>query len=111
LSSVQPAVDAIVIHPPQIEDAPTNRRPVFAEHMTRISGVWEGGHWPVVVAAFSDGEPDIAIALDQVLLRRGETEFELWFPANSYEIRVFDSNGRVAIDLDLRQSPLRIELK
>jgi hypothetical protein len=53
----------------------------------RISGRWLESDWPIVVGAYRRGEPVGAIALDQELLRRGETEFELWIPSGPFELR------------------------
>jgi hypothetical protein len=92
-SSVQPAVDAVVIHPPRLGREPADRRGAFAGPMTRVTGVWLGRRWPVVIAAVAGGEPDTAVALDQVMLRPGESEFELWLPHADYRVRVFGLDG------------------
>jgi hypothetical protein len=96
-SSVQPAVDAIVIHPSRLGQEPTDRRGAFTDGMTRVPGTWLGKQWPVVIAAIADGEPETAIALDQILLRRGETDFELWLPRTDYRIRVWGLNGPLSV--------------
>lgn len=97
-STVQPAVDAIVIHPPRLGREPTDRRGAFSDQMTRVQGVWRGDEWPVVVAAMVRGEPDNAVPLDQVMLRPGETDFELWVPRTDYTIRVWGLNGPLNAD-------------
>ncbi len=96
-SAAQPAVDALVIHPPRLGQEPTDRRGAFADRMTRVPGTWLGGRWPVVIAAIADGEPETAIALDQVLLRRGETDFELWLPQADHRMRVWGLDGPLGI--------------
>jgi hypothetical protein len=97
-SSVQPAVDAIVIHPPGLGQEPTDRRGAFTDQMTRVPGVWLGKQWSVVIAAIADGEPDTGIALDQILLRRGETDFELWLPHTNYRICVWSLDGPLRVN-------------
>ncbi|WP_165073738.1 hypothetical protein [Paludisphaera rhizosphaerae] len=92
-SSVHPAVDAVVVHPPRIGREPTDRRGAFANQATRVAGVWRGGRWPVVIAVVPAGEPDDAVALDQVMLRPGETDFELWIPQASYTLRAWGLEG------------------
>jgi hypothetical protein len=101
-SSVQPAVDAIVIHPPQIGREPNDRRGPFADSMTRVPGVWHGNSWPILIAAIPVGEPDNAIALDQIMLRRGETEFELWLPRADYTIRAWNLAGPLNVTANTR---------
>jgi hypothetical protein len=96
-SSVQPAVDAIVIHPPRLGQEPTDRRGVFNDQMTRVPGLWLGNQWPVVIAAIPDGEPENAVALDQIMLRPEETEFELWLPRTDFIIRVWSLDGPVKV--------------
>lgn len=108
-SSVQPAVDAIVIHPPGIGHEPADRRGAFSDQMTRVPGVWLGNQWPVVIAAIPDGEPDDAIALDQIMLRPGEKEFELWLPQTAYTIRTWSLNGPIRVNANLREMPIRVE--
>ncbi len=61
-SSVRPAVDAVVIHPPRLGQEPADRRGAFTDQITRVPGVWLGNQWPVVIAAIPKGEPDDAIA-------------------------------------------------
>ena len=93
-STVHPAVDAVVITSSLDSGTePTDRRGSFTDQMTRVPGVWLGKQWPVVIAAIPDGEPDNAIALDQIMLRRGETDFELWLPPTDYTIRVWSLVG------------------
>jgi hypothetical protein len=96
-SSVQPAVDAIVIHPPRLGQEPRDRGGAFTDRKRRVPGVWLGKQWPVVIAAMADGEPDTAIALDQIMLRRGETDFELWLPHTDYTIRVWSLEGPLSV--------------
>jgi hypothetical protein len=109
-SSVQPAVDAVVIHPPRLGREPTDRRGAFTDRMTRVPGVWLGNRWPVVIAAIPDGEPDESIALDQIMLRRGETDFELWLPPTDYAIRVWGLDGPLRVHADIRSTPVRVEI-
>jgi hypothetical protein len=109
-SSVQPAVDAIVIHPPRLGQEPTDRRGAFTDQMTRVPGVWLGKRWPVVIAAIADREPDTAIALDQIMLRRGETEFELWLPHTSYRIRVSSLDGPLDVNVTRNSPSVRIDI-
>ena len=80
-SSVRPAVDAVVVHPLRLGREPTDRRGAVSDRLTRVPGVWLGNQWPVVIAAVLQGEPEDAIAFDQILLRRGERDFELWLLA------------------------------
>ncbi len=109
-SSVQPAVDAVVIHPPRLGHEPTDRRGAFTDQMTRAPGVWLGNQWPVVIAAIPDGEPDDAIALDQIMLRRGETDFELWLPPTDGTIRVWGLDGPLNVNANVKSTPVRVEL-
>jgi hypothetical protein len=110
-SSVQPAVDAIVIHPSRLGQEPTDRRGAFTDGMTRVPGTWLGKQWPVVIAAIADGERETAIALDQILLRRGETDFELWLPPTKYRIRVWGLNGPLSIKIKAisRSTSVRVD--
>lgn len=94
-SSAQPAVDAVVIHPPRLGREPKDRRGAFCDQLTRVAGAWRGNRWPVVIAAIPAGEPDAAIALDQIMLRPGETDFELWLPRADYAIRAWDLDGPI----------------
>ena len=107
------AINAIVVHPPsgpckkgadplragdvQGEATPVPRvRPLFPQAARRrVAGVWTGSEWPVLVGAFKKGESADAIALDQVMLRHGETDFELWVPNVDFEIRSFGMTGRI----------------
>jgi hypothetical protein len=111
-SSVQPAVDAIVIHPARLGQEPTDRRGAFTDQMTRVPGVWLGNQWPVVIAAIPDGEPDDAIALDQIMLRRGETDFELWLPHThtDYTIRTWSLHGPLRVNANINSTPIRVEI-
>jgi len=109
-SSVHPAVDAIVLHPPRLGREPADRRGAFANQMTRVPGVWLGRQWPVVIAAIPTGEPDTAIALDQVMLRPGENDFELWVPSADYRVRVWGLNGPLEVSANFKSMPVRIEL-
>ncbi|MEK6261855.1 MAG: hypothetical protein AABP62_24925 [Planctomycetota bacterium] len=110
-SSVQPAVDAIVVHPPRIGQEPTDRRGAFADQMARVSGEWLGRQWPVVIAAIPDGEPDNAIPLDQIMLRPGETDFELWLPHTDCTIRAWSLNGLLSVNANIKSSPVRVEIR
>ncbi len=109
-SSVQPAVDAIVVHPPRLGHEPTDRCGSFSDQLTRVPVVWLGNQWPVVIAAVAVGEPEDAIALDQILLRRGETDFELWLPRNDYTIRVWSLDGPVPVEANIKSTPVRVNL-
>ena len=92
-----PAIDAILVHPPDKSTAPAHRTPLFADNLQSITGTWQSDRWPVVIAACKTGEPITAIPLDQVMLRPGEKEFVLWIPANTkYALRVFDAKGVVS---------------
>jgi hypothetical protein len=102
------AIDALVIHPLSKGKSPAARKPVFASDMTQISGRWLESEWPVVVGAYRTGEPVEAIALDQVMLRQGESEFELWIPAQAYELRVTSASGVVDIGIELNQTEFRL---
>jgi hypothetical protein len=87
-------VDAIVMHPPDQSMAPAGRTTLFPDAMQKVSGKWTAKQWPVVVSAYSQGEPVNAIPLDQIMLRKDEAEFVLWIPNGAeYEIRVFNQNG------------------
>ncbi|SIN76325.1 hypothetical protein SAMN05444166_0705 [Singulisphaera sp. GP187] len=107
-SSVQPAVDAIVIHPPRLGQEPMDRHGAFTDQMTRVPGVWLGNQWPVVIAAIPDEEPDNAIALDQIMLRRGETGFELWLPHVDCTIRVWSLDGPLSVNANIKTTPVRV---
>jgi hypothetical protein len=109
-STVHPAVNAVVIHPPRIGKEPTDRRGAFADQMTRVPGVWRANQWPVVIAAIADGEPDSAIAFDQIMLRPGETDFELWLPRAGYTIRVWSLNGPLSVSANTESMPVRVEI-
>jgi hypothetical protein len=109
-SSVQPAVDAIVIHPPRLGREPTDRRGAFTDRMTRVPGVWLGNQWPVVIAAIPVGEPDDAIAIDQIMLRRGETDFELWLPRTGYTIRGWGLQGPLSVNANTSSTPIRVAI-
>ena len=110
-SSMQPPVDAIVVHPPRLGQEPTDRRGAFTDHATRVPGVWLGNQWPVVIAAIPIGEPDNAIALDQVMLRRGETDFELWLPHADCTIHVWSLAGPLGVNANIKSTPVRVEIR
>ncbi len=107
-SSAHPAVDAVVIHPPRLGREPTDRRGAFSDQLTRVTGSWRGNEWPVVIAALPAGEPNEAIALDQVMLRAGESDFELWLPPADYVIRAWDLGGLLDVDANEESNPSRI---
>lgn len=107
-STVHPAVDAIVIHSPRIGKEATDRRGAFADQMTRVPGVWLGNQWPVLIAAIPNGEPDNAIALDQIMLRSGETDFELWLPHIDCNIRAWSLNGPLRVNANIKSTPVRV---
>jgi len=102
------AIDALVIHPLSKGKSPAARKPVFSSGMTQLSGHWLESEWPVVVGAYRTGEPADAIALDQVMLRQGESQFELWIPPQPYELRVTSTAGVVAIDVEPDQTEFRL---
>ncbi len=102
------AIDALVIHPVSKGKSPAARRPVFSSDMTQISGRWAEREWPIVVGAYRTEEPADAIALDQVLLRQGESEFELWIPDGPHELRVTSVAGAVKIDVEHDQTAFRL---
>jgi hypothetical protein len=102
------AMDALVIHPLTKSEPPAARKPVFSSGMTRRSGRWLESEWPVVVGAYRTGEPADAIALDQVMLRQGESEFELWIPSQAYELRVTSTSGVVAIDVKTERTEIQL---
>ena len=89
-----PRVDAILVHPPDQSVAPAGRTVLFPNEMQRVSGQWLTKQWPVVIAAYENGEPITAIPLDQVMMRDSEQDFVLWIPTSTkYDIVVFDRNG------------------
>lgn len=91
-----PRVDAILVHPPDQSVAPAGRTVLFPDEMQRVEGKWLTKQWPVVIAAYNNGEPTTAIPLDQVMMRDNEQDFVLWIPASTkYDIVVFDQNGRL----------------
>ena len=94
------AIDALVVHPPTKGKPPSDRKPVYSENMTHISGRWLAREWPVVVGAYRPGEPADAIPLDQVMLRSGEAAFALWLPSPAYELRVISTAGKIEIDAE-----------
>ena len=109
-SAQQPAVDAVVVHPPRLGQEPADRRGAFASQMVRVAGVWKGSQWPVVIAALPTGEPDHAVALDQIMLRSGETDFELWLPRSDYRLRVWGLNGPISCRVNRRSTPPMVEI-
>ena len=101
------AIDAVVIHPVSKLKSPAARKPVFSSDMTQVAGRWLEREWPVVVGAYRTGEAVDAIALDQVMLRQGESDFELWIPSQAYELRVTSLSGFVNIDVELDRTKFR----
>lgn len=97
-----PRVDAIVVHPPDMSVAPDQRTPLFPGSARQIAGQWRDPVWPVVICAYAEGEPAFAVPLDQVMLRKSETQFQLAIPQDTpFVIRVFDLNGlRNAVSRD-----------
>ena len=69
------AVDAIVLHPLTKGQPPDSRKPVFSSGMMQLRGSWLEREWPVIIGAYRAGETADAIALDQVMLRHGESGF------------------------------------
>ena len=107
-----PRVDAIIVHPPDRSVAPAGRTVLFSDSMRRISGRWLATSWPVVIAAYKEGEPTNAIPLDQVMLRDSEQDFVLWVPASTaVKIVVFDQNGilRSTVERDADSVKVRTE--
>ncbi len=88
------AVDAIILHPPSVW-GPSQRVHRFPTSRVRVAGSWNGFEWPVLIGACKKGESAGSIAVDQVMLRDGETDYVLWVPSDDYEIRVFGLNGRL----------------
>lgn len=101
-------IDALVVHPLSNGQPPAERKPAFPSGMTQITGRWLESDWPVVVGAYRTGEPADAIALDQVLLRSGESDFELWIPSEPHELRVLSTSGLVAIDVERNETEFRL---
>lgn len=95
------AVDAIVVHPPSV-GGPSQRVHRFPTFRLQVAGSWKGSEWPVLIGAFKKEESQDSIALDQVMLRDGETDYVLWVPSDDYEIRVFGLKGHL---LSLHGSP------
>lgn len=102
------AIDAFVIHPIVQGKPPVSRKPAFASDMTQISGSWLEQDWPIVVGAFRTGETADAVALDQVMLRHGDCEFELWIPACPYTLRVTSPSGIIKINIERNQAGFRL---
>ena len=104
-------VDAIVIHPPDQSVAPAGRTTLFPDTMQRIAGEWTAKQWPVVVCAYSQGEPVEAIPLDQIMLRKDETQFVLWIPTGAeYELRVFNQHGLLESIVEYDDSSVSVGL-
>jgi hypothetical protein len=107
-----PQVDAILVHPPDQSIAPSQRTVLFPNGMRRVSGQWLTKQWPVVIAAYKNGEPTTAIALDQVMLRDGEQQFVLWIPASSkYDIVVFNQDGLVDSNTEAGHDTVMVSAK
>ena len=95
-----PKTDAILVHPKNESVAPNHRSPLFAQNFQNAVGTWTGKKWPVIIAAFHVGEPDDAIALDQVLLRNAEDQFNLLIPQKlEFDVRAFGTEGRIEIEV------------
>lgn len=109
-STAHPAVDAVVLHPPRLGKEPTDRHGAFSDQLVRVPGAWLGDQWPVVISAISEGEPDDAIALDQIMLRQGETEFELWLPTTACRICVWNLHGKLRVRANVKSTPVRVEV-
>ncbi len=111
-STVQPAVDAVVIHPPRLGREPTDRRGAFADRMTRVPGVWlditSGPSWSPPCGT---GSPTMQSSLDQIMLRPGEADFELWLPHADYTIRVWSLDGPVKVRVNVKSTPVRVEIR
>lgn len=103
------AVDSLVIHPVARSRPPVAREPVFSSGMTQIWGRWMEREWPVVIGAYRVGEPTDAIALDQVMLRQGEPRFDLWIPAQPYELRVTSPSGDVNVDVESNGNEFQLQ--
>jgi hypothetical protein len=79
--------------------------------MERIAGRWTSDVWPVVVSAYKHGEPINALPLDQIMLREKEDRFVLWIPAReSYEIRVFNSQGVLKSRVETNANSITVRL-
>lgn len=102
------AIDALVVHPLLKGNPPAGRKPVFSSARTQISGRWLENQWPVVVGAYRIGEPLDAIALDQVMLRQGESAFDLWIPPEAHEVRVTSISGVVKVDVEGNGTNIRL---
>ena len=102
------AVDALVIHPLAKGEPPDSRRPVFSSGMTQLRGRWLENERPIVVGAYRVGETTDASALDQVMLRHGESEFELWLPEGPYVLRVTSNSGVIKIDVEHDSTEFRL---
>lgn len=102
------AIDALVIHPLAKGKPPASRKPVFSSDMQQLRGRWLEKEWPIVIGAYRMGETADAIALDQVLLRNGESEFELWIPEGPHMLRVTSTSGVVMIDVKQEQSEIQL---
>jgi hypothetical protein len=63
-----------------------------------------------VIAAVPEGEPDDAIALDQILLRQGETDFELWLPTTDCRVCVWNLHGKLRVRANIKSTPVRVEV-
>lgn len=105
------AIDAIVIHPLLRGRSPRERKPAFAKDSLQIPGRWLGEDSPVIVGAYREDEPDDAIAFDQVMLRQGESVFELWVPQQPYQLRVTTLSGIIPIDVVKTQQGYELRKK
>ncbi len=92
----------IVLHPPSTAEGPDSRLPT-AVHKHQLNGIWTRKQWPVVISVYREGNSIDAIPLDQVLLKDGDSTFNLWVPDDSeYILRAFDAHGQLEIDSDMQ---------
>ena len=88
-------MDLFVIHPPSNLSGAANRGTLLPR-LKKIEGRWVRATEPVVISAYSKGEPPDAVPLDQCMLQKGESDFRLFVPESlEYEIRVFNEKGQV----------------
>ncbi len=88
------AIDALVVHPLCKQKPPHDRTPVFPERMNSIEGNWNHT-WPVVIAAYAKNERDDGVPLDMVLLRQGESNYQLWTIESEPRLKVFSIEGEI----------------
>lgn len=62
----------------------------------------------IFVALYRVGDTTHAIALDQVMLRHREFEFELWIPEGPHVLRVTSTSGVIKIDVEHDSTEFRL---